>query len=129
MEGVMVVIRKDNKYLLGTESKMSPITGKWRLLGGKVEIGETPIDTLNRELMEEAGISVEVLKKLGDKQGDHRPITIHIYLAEFLSGNLVPNPREIGELKYFHYADIFKLDLDPVSEMVFMEYRNSIENS
>ena len=54
------------------------------LPGGKVEEGETPAEAASRELIEEAGIKVDIVKELGefmDTTIDH-----HVY---FLSGRLI----------------------------------------
>lgn len=36
-----------------------PYRGKWDLPGGRIEFGESPRETLERELMEETGLKVE----------------------------------------------------------------------
>ncbi|MFD0676340.1 MULTISPECIES: NUDIX hydrolase [unclassified Paenibacillus] len=54
--GVYGVLVKDNRMLLIKKAR-GPHTGKWDLPGGSVEFGEEPYRTLQREFLEETGIS------------------------------------------------------------------------
>lgn len=126
MKGVMAIVKNNDKFLLGIEAKDSPAKGKWRLLGGKLEAGESAQKALERELAEEAGISVNILKRLGTRQGDYLPIEIAIYLTEYAEGTLKPRLEEIEELRYFSLTEIKDLELDNISRSVFDEYGHLI---
>jgi len=122
MKGVLGVIRRDGLFLLGTESKNTPLKGKWRLLGGKLEEGESAERALIRELNEEAGISIRVVNHLGTRKGSINPMDIDVLLAEHTQGGLVPNEKEIGELKYFTYDEILALDIDRLSRQIIEDF-------
>jgi 8-oxo-dGTP diphosphatase len=53
------LIDADGRVLLAERPAGRPLAGLWEFPGGKVEAGESPEETLIRELREELGISVE----------------------------------------------------------------------
>lgn len=62
--GVGVIIRKDNKVLLG-KRKNSHGNGTWSFPGGHLEFGETPEDCAKRETFEETGLILNTFIKSG----------------------------------------------------------------
>ena len=54
---VGVIRREDGLVLLGERPVGKPWAGYWEFPGGKVEVDETPIQALVRELQEELGIA------------------------------------------------------------------------
>jgi 8-oxo-dGTP diphosphatase len=53
------LIDPDGRVLLAQRPEGKPMAGLWEFPGGKVEPGETPEQTLIRELEEELGIAVK----------------------------------------------------------------------
>ncbi len=123
MEGVLGIIKRDGKYLMGIESKDSPLKGKWRLLGGKLDAGESPEDALVRELREEAQIEIELDGYIGVVKGECHDIDIHIFTAGWVSGELKPKVDEISEMRWFDLREIAKLDTDSISRRLFAKLR------
>jgi 8-oxo-dGTP diphosphatase len=48
-----------NMHILLTQHGRGPNTGRWGLPGGGIEYGEEPLESLKRELLEEANIEAE----------------------------------------------------------------------
>lgn len=60
------IISPDGKLFLAQRGKQAKNErGKWEVPGGGVEFGETMEETIVREMMEEFGIEIEVIDKLG----------------------------------------------------------------
>lgn len=54
------IIRKESTVLLTKRLNSGRHPGKWEFPGGKLEYGESPVDCLRRELLEELDLSVQV---------------------------------------------------------------------
>jgi len=59
---VYALIRDKNNYLFIRRSLRDTMPGEWELPGGKIDFGEEPKESLMREVREEAGLDIEVLK-------------------------------------------------------------------
>ena len=57
------ILVKDSALLL-IEKKSGPYQGLWDLPGGAIEFGETPVQALERELLEETALKAGALKFL-----------------------------------------------------------------
>lgn len=61
--GIYGIVLKDNAILLVRKSR-GPYTGKLDLPGGRPEHGESPMETLYREILEETGVRIDIDKTL-----------------------------------------------------------------
>ncbi len=61
---VLMVFTKDYKKVLLVKRNKKPYAGCWNGIGGKVEEGESILDTAKRECLEETGIVLENPKHL-----------------------------------------------------------------
>ena len=94
MVGVGILIQRGSKYLL-IKRAAEPDKGLWSVPGGMVELGERASEAAAREVLEETGLVVEVVKVLDviDKiiLDDDR-VKFHYvivdYIAEYRSGEL-----------------------------------------
>lgn len=112
--GVGVLIREaDDKILLEKRAD----SGFWGLPGGRPEAGETIHQTVTREIMEETGLTVEVMRLLGvysDPEyhivhfldnGDERHLIDIIVEARIISGELRCS-HESEKLAFFSVDEI-----------------------
>ena len=115
----------DGRILLARASPAITLQGRWFLPGGGVDHGESPPDTLRREMREESGLTVTVGRLL-DVLSDVRTIpdgtNLHtvriIYRVASWSGTLRPEvngttdavgwftPEEVQGMPLAHYVQI-----------------------
>jgi 8-oxo-dGTP diphosphatase len=84
------VIRKGDTVLIARRSAHDSHGGKWEFPGGTVEAGESPEDCIVREMREELGISVRIVRYLGASE-DHslrRRLELFFYELEHLDGEI-----------------------------------------
>lgn len=87
------VIIRDGKALI-TQRGSDPEKGRYDIPGGFIEIGETPVEAIKRELMEELNVEVEVtdddyLQAVPHRYGDDGTWTLAIgFKARLVSGEL-----------------------------------------
>lgn len=103
------------EYLPGTvllvKRDTYPFKGYWALPGGRVDLGETVEQTVVREVKEETGFEVEIVRKIGEyhEQGireveyDYYPAC---FLVRVLGGKLKRQQAEIQEIKLFKFEDV-----------------------
>ena len=95
-----------NKILL-IKRRTVPFSGYWALPGGRVDSGETVEQTIVREVKEETGLNVAVVRKIGDyhEQGVQDGVEYDYYPAWFLvktvGGEIKKQESEIEEIKLF----------------------------
>ncbi|MBM4102453.1 MAG: NUDIX hydrolase [Planctomycetes bacterium] len=103
------VIFKDNKILLVKEIE----DGGWTLPGGWCDIGLTAAENVVREVREEAGFEVRVVKLLAvydrNRQGHTPPYPFDIYKMFFLceiTGGSPKTSNETSDVKFFDENEI-----------------------
>lgn len=88
---------------------------QWELPGGKVKAGEAARDAAVREIKEELGIEVRVVRRLGNAAFQERMHEWHYewFLAEAVSGSpAVQEPHKHDEWRFFSWEEL--LDMDPL---------------
>ncbi|MBT0726202.1 8-oxo-dGTP diphosphatase MutT [Rosenbergiella australiborealis] len=83
------IIRNDKKEIFLTQrASTSHMANKWEFPGGKIEAGESALEGLTRELMEETGIVVTEALAVGTANHTYQEVSVilHFYLVEQWGG-------------------------------------------
>jgi len=84
------IILKDKKILVAQRNEKMKLPLKWEFPGGKLEINESEIDCIKREIKEEININIEVLQKLSNNIHDYGTFKINLipFLVQYISGEI-----------------------------------------
>jgi 8-oxo-dGTP pyrophosphatase MutT (NUDIX family) len=102
--------------------------GRWCLPGGRVEAGESVAETCVREVWEETGLEVRILRLIGVYSSPHRVVEYsdgnryHMVALNFeaeIVGGVLGLSNETTEYGYFSKKEIAAMDLiDPHRERI-----------
>jgi len=106
----IIVFPQDTILLIKRDTV--PFKGYWALPGGRAEPGETVEQTIIREVKEETGLDVTVVRKIGEyhEQGIQGGVEYDYYPACFLvkvvGGEMKRQQGEIQEIQLFSLDDV-----------------------
>jgi len=96
---------------------------KWELVGGKVDFGEEPEEALLREVREESGLTVSIVRLLPKvcthiwKKQDGSSVQVFLLTYECLAKDTKTSngtvADEIGELRFVTLQELLALDVLP----------------
>jgi 8-oxo-dGTP diphosphatase len=96
------LIDADGRVLIAQRPEGKPMAGLWEFPGGKVEKGETPEQTLIRELHEELAVDTQVAclapLTFASHDYDNFHLLMPLYVCRRYSG--IPQPKEGQALKW-----------------------------
>ena len=107
---VGILFREDGAMLLSTRPPGKPYAGYWEFPGGKLEQGETVVQALRRELVEELGVTIgdATVWKVTEHDYPHALVRLHWCKVFVWSGDF-----EIREGQTMAWQQL-PLDVQPV---------------
>ena len=107
---VAAIIINQNKILIGKRKDKDIGGGKWEFPGGKIEVGETNSEALERELYEELGISVKIGKELMNYEHMFKTTIYNISFMEIVEyeGEIRNNAH--SEIKWVEFSNLLEYD-------------------
>lgn len=108
----VICLRGDDVLLVRRGSP--PKAGEWSIPGGRIEPSETQEAAAHRELLEETGITAELVSKIAvieiNIEGFH--YNLHDYVARWVSGAPIPGDDAL-EARFVPVEDIGPLNMWP----------------
>ena len=131
MNSAFALIFWKNKILLFHRDNIPTIPHPdcWQLPGGQTEKGETPRESLKRELLEEVSCIPQKIKFIGKLKTEIA--TAHIYVS-FVEDNEAKKfkhgPGEGQEIGFFTLEEALKLKLTPALKERFTKNKKELTN-
>ncbi|MCX7571742.1 8-oxo-dGTP diphosphatase MutT [Tumebacillus sp. DT12] len=111
---VGAVLRNEkNEVLCALRSQTMSMPGLWEFPGGKIEPGETPQQSLCREIREELGCDIEVGELVADATHEYPAITVRLITYHATVVNGTPQATEHEKLTWLPIQDLPTLDWAP----------------
>ena len=116
---VSAAIFRDGRVLVVCRAQ-PPLAETWTLPGGRVELGETLIEAVTREIIEETTLTIRVKGLAGYREvildqavaGRGRHFVILPFAAEWVSGEVHLN-EELGDFRWCQLPEIADLTITP----------------
>jgi len=123
------IIQREGKVLATQRGANGNLPLKWEFPGGKIDPGETPEDCLHRELAEEMGVSVDIVRALSPGTHSYPSFTVTLYpfVCSVRSGQIVL--REHAAAVWLSPEDLPALDWAEADVPVIRAYINSAEHT
>ncbi len=112
---IIVAIRKNDKLLMAKHSRHS---GKYSLIAGFVEAGESIEEAVHREVLEEVGLHIKNLEYVKSQSWPFPNSLMLAFKAEYDYGSINVDGDEIIDAKWFGKKDIS----EPESDMSVFSY-------
>lgn len=101
---VIVLVIREDKMLLAKSSRHN--ADFYSCIAGFMEVGESPEDTVRREVFEEVGIKVGRVDYISSQSWPFPSQLMLGFIAQYDSGDITPEPSEIADAKWFGPYDL-----------------------
>jgi A/G-specific adenine glycosylase len=112
------VIRRGPLVLIARRPQQGLLGGLWEFPGGKQQEGEDLPACLQREIMEELGVPVDVGEQVGVYQHayTHYKVTLHAFYSSIISGE--PQPIQAADVRWVALEDLFEYPMGKIDRQI-----------
>jgi mutator protein MutT len=114
------VIERDGKFLVTRRLRGTHLEGSWEFPGGKCDSGETYVECLEREILEELDTRVRVVREVFSTTHAYpeRAVELHFFDCQLLGE---PRAALGQEMRWVRPADLDVLEFPPAdAELIRM---------
>ncbi len=121
---VCALIEQDGRVLLARRPAHKHLALKWEFPGGKVDAGEDAEAALGREIREELGCTITIVRPLPRITHTYgcTPIEMIPFVCRLAAGTAAPHPAEHVALAWVPPAELDDYDLAPADRPVVTAY-------
>jgi 8-oxo-dGTP diphosphatase len=112
------LVDADGRVLIAQRPEGKQLAGLWEFPGGKIEPGETPEETLVRELREELGIETQPACLAPLTFASHSYDSFHLLMPLYVCRRFtgIPQPLDAQALKWVKPAKLRDYPMPPADE-------------
>jgi 8-oxo-dGTP diphosphatase len=120
-----VIEDESGRVLIAQRPTGKHLALKWEFAGGKVEPGEAPAAALRREIKEELGCDIRLVRELPRFTHDYGTVVIEMlpYVCRLNAGSPAPHPHEHVAIRWIPAAELDSIDLASADWPVVASYR------
>ena len=125
---VCALIEKDGCLLMAQRPAHKHLGGKWEFPGGKIEPGETAKAALHRELHEELGVTITLVRPLPPHTHAYATVTVQLipFVVRLTPDSGDPQTHEHAALRWVPAGELTSLDLPEADLPIIADYLASL---
>lgn len=123
--GVVVgaAILRDGRLLAQQRAYPAEAAGRWELPGGRVEPGESDVDAVCRECLEELGVRVRVGARVGPDVPLRPGLVLRVYAATLDPLDATPHPHDHQAVRWLRMSTVDTVDWLPADRVLLPQLR------
>jgi len=108
-----IIENENNEILCALRGPEMTLPNYWEFPGGKIEEGESKEEALKREIDEELGCEIEVLKHIDDTTYEYEKVIVRLETYMSIITNGTPKASEHAEIKWVPRKELNTLNWAP----------------
>ena len=124
---VCAIIERDGRFLIARRREGRHLERKWEFPGGKAEPGESETEALDRELLEELRVRVEIIERLTPVEHSYPDISLRLIPFRCRIAEGEPLACDHEELRWIAIDEATGYDFPEADAPILAEYRAHLE--